>query len=203
MWVFVGLGNPDAKYAGNRHNVGFMALDAIAKAFGPVTWRSKFMGQMAHVFVDTPDGRTKIVLLKPSTYYNESGRAVRAALDFHKLSPKQVCVFHDELALEPSKFRLKCGGGSAGNNGIKSIIATLGPDFYRARIGIGHPGDKNKVTPYVLKDFSKADQVWLSPLCDAIACALPLLIENSFDAFQTKVTHLAPATHAKGNPSQK
>ncbi|MBL1430759.1 MAG: aminoacyl-tRNA hydrolase [Robiginitomaculum sp.] len=193
MWLIVGLGNPEAKYLGNRHNAGFMIIDAIASSFGPVSWRSKFGGQSAEVFVNTVNGRQKIVLLKPNTFYNESGLSVRAALDFYKLSPKQVCIFHDELALEPGKFRTKFDGGSAGNNGIKSIIAALGAGFWRIRIGIGHPGDKSKVTAYVLKDFSKSDQNWFNDLTDAVISALPLLIDNQTDAFQTKVTHQAPA----------
>lgn len=199
MWLVVGLGNPDAKYAGNRHNVGFMVVDAIAAAYGPVRWRAKFGGHSAEVFVDGDQGRTKIVLLKPATYYNESGRAVRAALDFYKLQADRVCVFHDELALEPGKFRLKQGGGTAGNNGIKSITSTIGPDFWRGRIGIGHPGDKNKVTAYVLRDFAKVDQAWLTDLTDAIARSFALLVMEKFDGFQTRVTHLAPAPKKSGN----
>jgi PTH1 family peptidyl-tRNA hydrolase len=201
MWLIVGLGNPDAKYAGNRHNVGHQMLDALADRYGPVSWRNKFSGKAGEMFVDTPSGRAKVLLLKPETYYNESGRSVRAALDFHKLKPEQVCVFHDELALAPGKFRLKKGGGTAGNNGLKSITAALGPDFYRARIGIGHPGDKSKVTSYVLRDFAKADLGWLSDLTDAVTKSFPLLIDKQMDGFQTKVTHLAPAPQqvSKGN----
>lgn len=197
MWLIVGLGNPEAKYAGNRHNAGFLILDALAQSFGPVRWRSRFGGQSAEIFVDTAQGRSKVVLLKPATFYNESGRSVRAALDFYKLEPQQVCVFHDELALEPGRFRTKRGGGSAGNNGIKSMIANLGADFWRVRIGIGHPGDKNRVTAYVLKDFSKSDQVWFAALRDAITDAFALLVTAKWDAFQTKVTHLAPAPDRK------
>ncbi|PHR62014.1 MAG: aminoacyl-tRNA hydrolase [Robiginitomaculum sp.] len=193
MWLIVGLGNPEAKYAGNRHNVGFMVIDELARSYGPVSWRSKFSGQAAEIFVETDQGRTKVLLLKPSAFYNESGRSVRAALDFHKLKPEQVCVIHDELALAPGKFRIKLGGGSAGNNGIKSVTSTLGPDFWRMRIGIGHPGDRNKVTPYVLRDFSKSDRQWLEPLTDAIARAFSLLMTQKIDGFQTRVTHLAPA----------
>ncbi len=193
MYLLVGLGNPDAKYAGNRHNVGYMVLDAIAEAFGQRSWAARFSGACAEIFIDTDQGRAKVLLLKPATYYNESGRAVRAAMDFYKLRTDQICVFHDELALAPGKFRIKYGGGSAGNNGIKSVASTLGPDFWRARIGIGHPGDKTRVTSYVLKDFAKSEQGWLHELTGAITHALPLLIADKTDAFQTKVTHLAPA----------
>ncbi|VAV95223.1 Peptidyl-tRNA hydrolase [hydrothermal vent metagenome] len=198
MWLIAGLGNPESNYLGNRHNAGFMVIDAIAEHFGPVAWRSKFGGQLAEIVVDTEQGRSKILLLKPATFYNESGRAVRAAMDFHKLNPEQICVFHDELALEPGKFRTKFGGGAAGNNGIKSIIATLGPDFWRCRIGIGHPGDKTKVTPYVLRNFSKFDQSWFAELTEAITRALPLFLAGQTDAFQTRVTHLAPAPDKQG-----
>jgi len=197
MYLLVGLGNPDAKYAGNRHNAGYQVVDAIADEFGPARWSSKFSGQFAEVFINTEQGRAKVLLLKPATYYNESGRSVRAALDFYKLTPDQVCVFHDELALDPGKFRIKLGGGSAGNNGIKSVTSTLGADFWRARIGIGHPGDKAKVTAYVLRDFAKADQNWFGELTDAITRSLPLFLTGKTDAFQTKVTHLAPAPDKK------
>ena len=204
MYLIVGLGNPDSKYAGNRHNVGFQIIDALANAFGAnafgvAPWRSKFSGACAEIFVETKTGRTKVLLLKPATYYNESGRSVRAALDFHKIEIDKVCVIHDELALEPGKFRTKFGGGSAGNNGIKSISAHLGPNFWRVRIGIGHPGSKDKVTPYVLHDFPKNDQAWVRDLTEAIVGALPLFLDSEMDAFQTKVTHLAPAPNPKGN----
>ncbi len=189
MLIITGLGNPDPKYAGNRHNAGFMAVDAIAHAHGFGPWRSKFNALVCEGFLETGAGRTKALLLKPQTYYNESGRALLAAVNFYKLAPKDIVVFHDELDLAPGKFRVKTGGGAAGNNGIKSITAALGPDFRRARIGIGHPGDKAKVTPYVLKDFAKADKDWLEPLLGAITKAAPLLTDGKDDAFQTQVNH--------------
>jgi len=131
--------------------------------------------------------------MQPRTYYKNSGLAGRAAADFYRVGPEAVTVFHDELDLAPGKFRLKAGGGHGGNNGIRSIAAHIGPDFRRGRIGIGHPGDKNMVTSYVLSDFPKADAVWFETLTDAIARSFPLLAGGEFDAFQTRVTHLAPA----------
>ncbi len=193
MLIIVGLGNPEAKYANNRHNAGFMAVDEVARVHGFGPWRAKFSALVCEGFLSSDAGRFKTLLLKPQTYYNESGRAVQAALSFYKLPLNNVIVFHDELDLDPGKFRVKTGGGAAGNNGIKSITNALGPDFRRARIGIGHPGDKAKVTAYVLKDFSKADADWFAPLLDAIADAAPLLAGGKDNAFQTQVTHRAPA----------
>lgn len=197
MWLVVGLGNKDPKYWMNRHNAGFMSVDVIADYWNIGPWKAKFQALAAEGFVDTERGREKILLLKPQTYYNESGRAVRAACDFYRIPPENVLVFHDELDLAPGKFRVKQGGGNAGNNGLKSITATLGPDFWRARIGIGHPGDKSKVTPYVLRNFSKADRNWLEELLGAIARSFPLAVGGAQNAFQTKVTHLAPAPKAE------
>ncbi len=187
MLLIAGLGNPETKYAGNRHNAGFMAVDAIARAHGFGPWRAKFSAQVSDGFFDTDAGRVKALLLKPQTYYNESGRAVLAAMSFYKIPLSEIIVFHDDIDLAPGKFRVKTGGGAAGNNGIKSVTAALGPDFRRARIGVGHPGDKAQVISYVLKDFSKADGQWLTPLLDAIAEAAPLLAAGRDDAFQTKV----------------
>jgi PTH1 family peptidyl-tRNA hydrolase len=193
MQIIAGLGNPDAKYAGNRHNAGFMALDAMAGHWSLGPWKARFQGAACEGVVATPSGPRKLLLLKPATYYNESGRAVGEALRFYKLSADALTVFHDELDLAPGKFRLKTGGGHAGNNGLRSIMAHVPGDFRRARIGIGHPGDKNRVTQWVLSDFPKAEQAWAQALFDAAARALPLLLEGQTDAFQTQVTHLAPA----------
>jgi PTH1 family peptidyl-tRNA hydrolase len=193
MQVIVGLGNPGSKYAGNRHNAGFMALDAIAAHWSFSPWRKRFQGLTAEGVIETSAGPRKALLLKPETYYNESGRSVGEALRFYKLDADALTVFHDELDLAPGKFRLKRGGGHAGNNGLRSIKAHVAGDFRRGRIGIGHPGDKAKVTGWVLSDFSKAERVWLDPLLDAVARSLPLLLEGGEDAFQTRVTHLAPA----------
>jgi PTH1 family peptidyl-tRNA hydrolase len=196
MLLIVGLGNPGAKYACNRHNAGFMALDAIAQSAGFGPWRKRFQGQACEGVVETASGPKKLLLLKPETYYNESGRSVGEAVRFYKLGAEALTVFHDELDLAPGKFRLKQGGGHAGNNGLRSIKAHLDGDFRRGRIGIGHPGDKSKVTAWVLSDFPKADQGWASALFDAIARSIDLLAAGQDDAFQTRVTHLAPAPDA-------
>lgn len=193
MLIVAGLGNPESKYLRNRHNAGFMTLDVVAamQGFGP--WREKFQAVVCEGLVQTIAGPKKTLLMKPLTYYNNSGLAVRAAADFYRVGSEAVTVFHDELDLAPGKFRLKVGGGHGGNNGVRSIASHIGPDFRRGRIGIGHPGDKSLVTNYVLSDFPKADQIWFAALTDAIARSFPLLAGGEFDAFQTRVTHLAPA----------
>lgn len=198
MLLITGLGNPGAKYTRNRHNIGFMTLDAIAADwnFGP--WRSRFQGMAAEGSIETAKGPVKILLLKPQTYYNEAGRSVLEAAHFYRIPPEDIIVFHDELDLAPGKFRLKAGGGHAGNNGLRSIAAHVGPDVRRGRIGIGHPGDKSKVTGWVLSDIPKADEEWAANLLDAISRSLPLLAAGDLDAFQTKVTHLAPAPETAG-----
>lgn len=196
MHLIVGLGNPDAKYAGNRHNAGFMVLDAIADHHGLGPWKSRFQSAACEGVISTAQGPRKVLLLKPATYYNESGRAVGEAARFYKLSSSDLTVFHDELDLAPGKFRLKPGGGHAGNNGLRSIMAHMPGEFQRGRIGIGHPGDKSRVTGWVLSDFPKVDQGWAHDLFDAIARSVPLLLEGQSDSFQTRVTHLAPAPKA-------
>lgn len=183
-WLFVGLGNPGDKYAGNRHNIGFMAVDAIAADYGFPAWRSKFQGFLS-------EGRIadqKVILLKPTTYMNNSGQSVKAAAKFYKINPDRIVVMHDELDLEPSKVRTKLGGGNAGHNGLKSIQAHLGtPDFWRVRLGIGHPGDKNKVHSYVLKDFAKAEKGWVDALTTAVARHADLLAQAEMPVFTSKV----------------
>ncbi|RYG90636.1 aminoacyl-tRNA hydrolase [Loktanella sp. IMCC34160] len=164
MKLFVGLGNPGAEYAQNRHNIGFMALDQIASDHGFGPWRSKFQGQVSEGKI----GSEKVILLKPQTFMNLSGQSVGEAMRFHKLSPADVVVFHDELDLAPSKCRLKTGGGHAGHNGLRSIHQHIGPDYDRVRLGIGHPGHKDRVAGYVLSDFAKADQDWLDDLLRGI-----------------------------------
>lgn len=202
MLLIIGQGNPGAKYAGNRHNVGFMTVEAIARRHGFGPWRAKFHGAAAEGALDTPDGPVKTLLLKPQTYYNDTGRAAGDAARFYKIPVSNVVVFHDEIDLAPGKFRIKTGGGAAGNNGIKSITSVLGPNFRRGRIGVGHPGDKARVMPHVLSDFAKAEQAWLTTLLDAIADAAPLLAARRDDAFQTQVTHNAPAPKAAGSATQ-
>ncbi len=171
MQIFVGLGNPGAKYAGNRHNIGFMAMDRIAADHGFGPWRSKFRG---HVSEGTLGG-TKVLLLKPETFMNLSGDAVQQAMAFYKLTPADIVVFHDELDLPPGKARVKQGGGHAGHNGLRSIHAAIGDAYGRVRLGIGHPGRKEMVAQYVLHDFAKADQDWLDDLLRGISDGAPHL----------------------------
>lgn len=189
MLILAGLGNPGPKYEKNRHNVGFMAADAIARRWGFGPWRTRFGGLAAE---GTVDG-VRALLVKPLTWYNESGRTVGEAMRFFKLQPADVIVFYDEIDLAPGRFRMKTGGGAAGNNGIRSVTAAIGEDFRRARIGTGHPGHKDLVHGYVLSDFHKADRVWLEPLLDAVADALPFATAGDDDRYQAEVMRLAPA----------
>ncbi|MFM8745734.1 MAG: aminoacyl-tRNA hydrolase [Aestuariivirga sp.] len=186
MHLIVGLGNPGSKYQGNRHNIGFMAVDAIVRRHGFSPWRKRFQGEASEGVL----AGEKVLVLKPMTYMNESGRAAGEAMRFYDIDPAQLVVFYDELDLAPGKLRVKLGGGAAGHNGIRSLIAHCGPHFVRVRMGIGHPGDKALVQPHVLSDFAKADQAWLSPLLDAVADHLPLLVQGEEGSFQNKV-HLA------------
>jgi PTH1 family peptidyl-tRNA hydrolase len=186
MMLIAGLGNPGPRYASNRHNIGFMAADAIARRHSLLSWRRRFHGELADGLI----GGERVTLLKPMTYMNESGRAVGEAMRFLGLSPEDVMVLYDELDLPPGKVRVKTGGGHAGHNGVRSVQAHIGPGFHRVRLGIGHPGDKTMVQSYVLHDFAKSDREWLAPLLDAIADAAPLLVSRDFGTFQNKV-HLA------------
>ena len=183
MKLVVGLGNPGASYARNRHNIGFMAVDAIAAAHGFGPWRSKFQGQIAEGRL----GPEKVLLLKPGTYMNLSGDSVQAAVQFYKLEPGDVVVLHDELDLASGRIRVKTGGGTAGHNGIRSIGAHVGPDFTRVRIGIGHPGDKRLVTNHVLGDFAKAEAEDLAALLDGIADGAPALAAGDHPGFLNAV----------------
>ncbi|MEK9752790.1 MAG: aminoacyl-tRNA hydrolase [Rhodospirillaceae bacterium] len=183
MLLVVGLGNPGSDYADNRHNIGFMAVDAIQRAHGFSSYRAKFHGQLA----DGTVGDEKVLLLKPETYMNESGRAVQAAITFYKIEPKDVIVFHDELDLAGGKVRIKRGGGHAGHNGLRSIHAHVGHAYARVRLGIGHPGDKDRVVGHVLKDFSKAEKAWLDPLLDALAKNFPRLVKGDDGGFMSRV----------------
>ncbi len=164
MKLFVGLGNPGAKYSGNRHNIGFMAVDQIAVGHGFSPWKSKFSGWVAEGRL----GRERIILLKPATFMNLSGQSVSAAMQYFKLTPDDVTVFHDELDLVPGKVRLKFGGGHAGHNGLRSIHQHISDAYHRVRIGIGHPGHKDRVSGYVLHDFAKADAEWIDDLMRGI-----------------------------------
>ena len=183
MILLVGLGNPGPKFENNRHNIGFMIVDAIASRHNLSSWRKKFQGEVAEGLI----GGEKVVALKPQTYMNESGRAVGQAMRFYNLEPDDVVVVYDELDLPPGKLRMKTGGGLAGHNGLKSIKAHIGDTFHRIRLGIGHPGHKDKVHGYVLKDFAKADRDWLDPLTDAIVDNAALLATHEFATFQNKV----------------
>lgn len=193
MLILAGLGNPGEKYAGNRHNVGFMAVDAIRRRWNCDPERANYLSLIARGGVESPEGEVRIMTLKPQTYMNESGRAVAEAMRFFKLTPAEVVVFYDELDMAPGRFRMKLGGGAAGHNGIRSIIQHIGPDFRRARIGIGHPGDKDRVLGHVLSDFAKSETAWVQDLTGALANALPLLAEGQDEKYQTEVMRLAPA----------
>jgi peptidyl-tRNA hydrolase, PTH1 family len=183
MLLFVGLGNPGAKYSGNRHNIGFMAVDEIVRRHNFSSWRKKFQSDMS----DGVLGGEKVLVLKPQTYMNESGRAVGDAVRFHNIPLENVYVFYDELDLEPGKVRVKTGGGAAGHNGIRSIAAHITPEFKRVRLGIGHPGDKDMVMPHVLGDFAKSDREWLAKLLEGVADEVSLLAEGKDEKFQSKV----------------
>lgn len=198
MLLLVGLGNPGGKYALHRHNVGFMAVDAIADSHGFGAGKTKFQGELREGFLDGPAGRTKALILKPQTYMNDSGRSVGEALRFYKLDASDVVVFYDELDLAPGKLKVKTGGGAAGHNGIRSMDSHIGNDFRRIRIGIGHPGVKSRVTGHVLGDFAKSDRDWLDPMLDAIAGAAPLLGDAEGNKFTTAVAQkLAPTRPSK------
>jgi peptidyl-tRNA hydrolase, PTH1 family len=186
--IFAGLGNPGAKYAGYRHNVGFMAADAIHRRHSFSPWSKKFQAFVAEGRL----GGERVLLIKPQTFMNRSGQAVGEALRFYKLEPPAVTVFYDELDLAPAKVRVKTGGGAGGHNGIRSIDGHIGPDYRRVRIGIGHPGNKDFVTPHVLGDFAKADHEWLDPLLAAIADNADLLAKGDDNSFMNKVSLAVP-----------
>jgi PTH1 family peptidyl-tRNA hydrolase len=191
MLLFVGLGNPGAKYAHNRHNIGFMVVDEIARRHGFAPWRRRFQGETAEGMLE----RERIILLKPLTYMNDSGQAVQEASNFFKLAQGEITVFHDEIELPPAKLRVKVGGGIAGHNGLRSISAHVGNDYRRVRIGVGHPGIKELVHGHVLNDFAKDERPWVDALRDAIADNVGLLATGRDSTFQNKV-HLA--MQAKG-----
>ena len=192
MLILAGLGNPEAKYSGNRHNIGFMAMDAIARRWYFSAGKKRFQSLTAEGEIDG----ARTLLLKPQTYYNESGRAIGEAVKFFKLTPADVVVFHDEIDLAAGRFRMKTGGGAAGNNGIRSTAAQIGPDFRRARLGVGHPGEAKMVQHYVLSDFYKWEHEWVSALLGAVADAAPFLARGEDERYQGVVMRLAPAEKA-------
>ncbi len=183
MRLLVGLGNPGPSYRNNRHNVGFMAVDRVHGRLAAAPWRKKFQGQLA----EATSGGEKLLLLKPETFMNHSGRAVQAAMAFYKMAPEDVIVFHDELDLAAGKLRVKRGGGHAGHNGLRDIHARIGPAYARVRIGVGHPGDKDKVAGHVLNDFAKADAAWRDAMLDAIADNLDMLLGGDDPGFMSRV----------------
>ena len=185
MWLVVGLGNPGARYAGHRHNIGFMAAEAISAAFSFSAWSKKFHGKMC-----TGDiGNEKVLILLPDTYMNESGRAVQAACTFHKIAPENVIVLHDELEIAPGKIRIKQGGGHGGHNGLKSIDAGIGQNYWRLRLGIGRPTvPAMEPADYVLSNFTVAEKIWLNPLLESVAAHFPLLLSGQPSELMNRVT---------------
>ena len=196
MLLLVGLGNPGARYAGNRHNIGFLAVQEIAKRQGLGPWRRRFAG----VACEGPLGSVRTLLLLPATFMNESGRAVAEAAHFYKISPADITVFHDEIDLPPGKVRVKIGGGIAGHNGLRSISEHIGNDYRRVRIGVGHPGDKDLVQHYVLSDFAKSDRGWVDALVAIIGENAELIARGQDASFQNKV-HLAMVGKGFGQPA--
>ena len=197
MLLLVGLGNPGSRYTLNRHNIGFMAVDEIVRrhSFGP--WRKRFRGEIAEGQV----AGEKVLALKPQTFMNLSGQSVGEALRFYKIPLDQIVVLHDELDLAPGRIRVKRGGGNGGHNGLRSLDQHIGKDYRRVRLGIGHPGDKDQVKSYVLKDFAKADHPWIEKLLDAIADEFPRLVEGDDPGFMSRVAHLtAPPKPPKPTP---
>jgi peptidyl-tRNA hydrolase, PTH1 family len=191
MQLLVGLGNPGPRYAGNRHNVGFMTVEAIARRHRIGPWRRRFQG----VAAEGPIDGKRVIMLLPGTFMNDSGRAVAEAAHFYKIDVGHIVVFHDEIDLPPAKVRVKTGGGIAGHNGLRSISSHVGNDYRRVRIGVGHPGVKELVYPYVLSDFAKAERPWVEALCDIIADNVAMIVRGEDSTFQNKV-HLA--MQAKG-----
>jgi len=197
MLLVVGLGNPGPGHAQNRHNIGFMAVDEIVRCHDFGAFRARFDGLIAEGKIDG----TRVLALKPLTYMNDSGRAVGQAMRYHNLASHDVMVIHDELDLVAGKVKVKTGGGPAGHNGLRSIDAHIGQDYKRVRLGIGHPGDRDRVHGHVLQDFPKADEAWVAKLMEAVAEALPILIKGDDNGFMNKVTVLTrPPRPPKPNP---
>jgi PTH1 family peptidyl-tRNA hydrolase len=195
MLLFVGLGNPGARHAGNRHNIGFMVADAIAKRHSFPPWRRRFQGVAAEGTL----GGERVLLLLPGTYMNESGRAVAEAAHFYKVPVSDVVIFHDEIELPPARLRVKVGGGIAGHNGLRSITEHIGNEYRRVRIGVGHPGVKDLVHAHVLSDFAKSERAWVEAICDVMAANAELLAQGKDASFQNKV-HLAMIAKGFGEP---
>ncbi len=194
MLILAGLGNPGPKHAGQRHNVGFMAVDAIRERWGFGPERSRFQSLASEGTVQTAGGPVRALALKPQTFMNDSGRAVGEAVKFFKLAGDDLIVFYDEIDMAPGRFRMKAGGGAAGHNGIRSITAAIGPAFRRARIGVGHPGHKDRVMPHVLSDFHKVERRdWLDTLLRTLADELPYAASGDDERYQAEVSRLAPA----------
>jgi peptidyl-tRNA hydrolase, PTH1 family len=183
MRLLVGLGNPGARYEHTRHNLGFMAVDAIQRHHGFRPWRAKFQGELA----ESATAGERTYLLKPQTFMNLSGDAVGAASRLYKLEPEQIAVFHDDIDLDPGKLRVKLGGGNAGHNGLRSIDDAIGNNYWRVRVGIGHPGARELVEPYVLQNFEADELEWVKPLIEAMTEAFPLLVSDDANGFATKV----------------
>lgn len=203
MLILAGLGNPESKYSGNRHNVGFMAMDVMARRWNFSPAKKRFSSLTAEGEIPTADGPVRALLLKPQTFYNDSGLAIAAAMKFYKVTPADIVVFHDEIDMAPGRFRMKCGGGAAGNNGIRSTTAHIGDAFRRARIGVGHPGDKALVHHYVLSDFHKSEAPWVEALLGALADAAPFLAAGEDERYQGEVLRLAPAEKADPKKSRE
>ena len=200
MLLIVGLGNPGETYQNHRHNIGFMAVDAIADAHGFGPARAKFRGQVREGLL----GGQKAIILKPMTYMNDSGTAVQDAIAFHKIPIEQVWVIYDELDLAAGKVRAKQGGGNAGHNGLRSISTHAGNDYWRVRLGIGHPGERERVTGHVLGNFTKADRTWLDPLLEAIGKAAPALADGDAAGFMNKIAvQITPQREAKAKPAEQ
>ena len=199
MFLVVGLGNPGEKYARNRHNIGFMAADEIVRRHSFSAYRSKFQGELAEGKI----GTDKVLVLKPQTFMNESGRSVHEAASFYKIATEDIIVLHDELDLEPGKLRVKRGGGHAGHNGLRSIHAHLSEHYARVRLGIGHPGHKDKVTGHVLNDFAKADAEWLTPLLDAVADNMDALLDERDSDFMSRVAQAVKPPRNSGPTKDK
>lgn len=199
MHLIVGLGNPGADYAGHRHNIGFMAVDEIARHHNFPPFRQKFSALLSEGVIDGE----KVLLLKPQTFMNRSGDAVSQAAKFYKLAPGDISVIHDELDLEPGKARIKTGGGNGGHNGLKSIESHIGKEFVRIRLGIGHPGHKDRVNPHVLSNFHKVDAEWVEPLLDALAKNAGLLAKGDAAGLMNKLALATPSAKKDAKPAPK